>query len=159
VIDKAAFDRARQFIATDIGREIQLARALEELVQGAGVTPGGGNVLAALGLVCYTEFAGKLAYGRKKKDGSDAAAENFNLFFDDLGPGYLALRNVVDVYKVVRCGLAHEYFVKRSCKIAMLGTSPTGIYVDGSGMLTFVVEAYLRDLLQAIESLGNRLFP
>jgi hypothetical protein len=69
------FDRARLFIFTDIRREISLGRASESdagktALSSICVPSGGGNFLAALGLLCYTEFAGKLKYKCKKADGT-----------------------------------------------------------------------------------------
>jgi hypothetical protein len=71
---------------SDIEREIQLARAHRQKLQNLGVIAGGGNFLAALGLLCYTEFGGKLRFAHKRPDGSDLASKNFNDFFDLLGP-------------------------------------------------------------------------
>src|SRR3990172_11847793 len=109
------FVKAKRFIFTDIEREIQLAYASDTndyktVASRLGIPLGGGNFLAAIGLLSYTEFAGKLKYNRKKKDGSDYASENFRLFFDALGPGYKQCRNSkVNVYDIFRCGLVHEY--------------------------------------------------
>jgi hypothetical protein len=85
-----------------------------------GLTSGGGNFLAALGLLCYTEFGGKLRFGGKRADGRDVASANFNQFFDCLGPAYQTFRAQHNVYDLFRCGLAHEYYVKKNCTIAML---------------------------------------
>ena len=54
------FVQAKAFIFSDVERELQLAKADSAGLQALGVTPGGGNFLAALGLLCYTEFGGKL---------------------------------------------------------------------------------------------------
>jgi hypothetical protein len=90
----------------------------------SGIHRGGANFLAALGVLCYTEFAGKLMFDCRKTDGRDHASENFNRFFDRLGPGYQALRaSGLNVYDVFRCGLAHEYYVKANCRIAILGSA------------------------------------
>jgi len=113
------FVQARQFAFADIRRELALARACASATGSAalssvGIPLGGGNFLAALGLLCYTEFGGKLRYDCKRSDGRDHASENFNRFFDDLGTSYKALRAARhNVYDVFRCGLAHEYYVKR----------------------------------------------
>lgn len=48
MISKADFLQAKNFIYTDIQREIDLV----------STKWGSGNFLAALGLLCYTEFAG-----------------------------------------------------------------------------------------------------
>ncbi|MBI2906305.1 MAG: hypothetical protein HYX92_01475 [Chloroflexi bacterium] len=159
-IDKATFEQAKLFMFSDVEREIQLAKASqvnESALLSLGVTPGGGNFIAALGLLCYTEFGGKLKY-RAKTD-----SENFNRFFDDLGPDYKAFRaspgRQNGVYDVFRCGLAHEYFVKKSCDMAMLASGPgPGIGRDSSGRLYFIVESYCRDLRRAFDELEIVLY-
>ncbi len=159
-MDKAAFEQAKLFIFSDVEREIQLARASqadESALRSLGITPGGGNFLAALGLLCYTEFGGKLKYRKK------TASENFNRFFDYLGPDYKTFRASFkrqnEVYDVFRCGLAHEYYVKKSCDIAMLASGPgPGICRDSSGRFYFIVESYCRDLKRAFDHLEVDLY-
>jgi len=157
---KETFEQAKLFIFSDIEREMELARASkanESTLRSLGITPGGGNFLAALGLLCYTEFGGKLKYRKK------TASENFNKFFDYLGPDYKAFRASFKrqngVYAVFRCGLAHEYYVKKSCTIAMLASGPgPGIGRDPSGRFYFVVENYCRDLKRAFDQLKVDLY-
>jgi hypothetical protein len=156
---KDRFLQARDFIFRDLEREIQLAKADGNALRTPGVHPGGGNFLAALGLLCYTEFGGKLRFGFKRKDGRDYASKNFNGFFDLLGPEYKAFREDHDVYGIFRCGLVHEYYVKDSTDIAMLarGTGP-GIRIGNDGRYLFVVESYFNDLRKAFEDLQAHLF-
>ena len=152
------FLQAKVFILSDVEREIQLARADGAALQTLGVAPGGGNFLAALGLLCYTEFGGKLRFGVKRPDGSDVASANFNQFFDLLGPDYQAFRAQHNVYDIFRCGLAHEYYVKKSCTITMLaGGSGPGLRIDANGHYLFVVESYCRDLKRAFDDLQVHL--
>jgi len=68
------------------------------VLERAGVAPGGGNYLAVLGLLCYTEFGGKLRFANKRSDGSDIASKNFNQFIDLLGQDYRDFRNKFKVY-------------------------------------------------------------
>ncbi|MBM3946511.1 MAG: hypothetical protein FJ315_03805 [SAR202 cluster bacterium] len=162
LMDWAAFEQAQGFIFSDVEREVQLARVSqtstgERALRSLGIAPGGGNFLAALGLLCYTEFAGRLKYRR------GAASENFNKFFDDLGPDYQAFRvgfkRRNEVYDIFRCGLAHEYYVKKSCTIAMLAQGPgPGIGRDSSGRFYFIVESYGRDLQRAFDRLAVDLY-
>ena len=159
------FIQAKQFIYSDIEREINLAHATENkenvaMLDKLGVS-GGGNFLAALGLLGYTEFAGKLKYNKKKKNGYDFASENFNQFFDDLGLYYKQFRNSgVDIYSIFRCGLVHEYYVKKNCTIYMCGNEGvSGIGVDENGKYYFVVEAYFKAFKAAFELLENDLYP
>jgi hypothetical protein len=155
---KDEFLQAKDFIFRDIEREIQLARADGGKLQALGVTPGGGNFLAALGLLCYTEFGGKLRFAAKRADGSDVASANFNQFFDLLGADYQTFRAAHNVYDLFRGGLAHEYYVKKSCTIAMLqGTPGPGLRVDAKGHYTLVVESYCRDLKRAFDDLEGHL--
>jgi hypothetical protein len=64
-----------------------------------------------------------------------------------------------NIYKILRCGLAHEYFVKKSCTIAMLSSrSQPGVQWDGTNYI-FIVESYLNDFRSAIDRLATRLFP
>jgi hypothetical protein len=164
-MDHAAFKQAVLFAFTDIRREIALAKVSQtkeavEALQKMGVPPGGGNVLAALGLLCYTEFAGKLKYN-KTKNGNDWATENFNCFFDDIGPDYLAFRAAGhNVYNICRCGLAHEFFVKRPCEIGVIAPAgKPGVGQLPDGRYFFAVENYCNDLERAFAALEKHLFP
>jgi hypothetical protein len=133
------------FIFHDITREVDHARA------GAG----GGNLLAALGLLCYTEFLGSFKTGIR---GRGRSRKNFNAFFPELGPCYAALAKTLDVYEVFRCGLVHEYLVKGDAIIAMLkGSEPCGIARDRDGRYYFVVERYFEDFSRACQRLYDHL--
>lgn len=164
-MDRTAFRQAKAFAFTDIHREISLARASESeesrvALQCAGVETGGGNFLAALGLLCYTEFGGRLKYDCRLSDDREHASENFNRFFDEIGSGYRALRAAGhNTYNIFRCGLAHEYWVKKACTIAMLGGGHSaGIFVQPDGRYVFVVEQYCRDLELAFDALEIHLY-
>lgn len=159
------FKQARLFAFSDIQREISLAKASETPTGAAAldsvqVPRGGGNFLAALGLLCYTEFGGKLKYNRML-NGRDHASANFNDFFKDLGTEYQTLLAAGhNIYDIFRCGLAHEYYVKRSCAIAMVDPAArAGIIVEGSGRYKFIVEKYCSDLAVQFETLEKHLFP
>ncbi len=86
------FIQAKLFMFSDIDREIALARADGNALQAVSVRSGGGNFLAALGLLCYTEFGGKLQFGVTRPNGTDVASANFNQFFDLLGTDYQSFR-------------------------------------------------------------------
>jgi hypothetical protein len=137
-----------KFIRTDIGREIALAH---------GVQPhgGGGNLLGALGLICYTEFIGSFVTGTK---GRTTSASNFMAFFCRLGPEYRALSQHADVYDIFRNGLAHEYFIKgsRRAKVYMVKKrGRRGVGVRRNGGFYICVEQYLEDLLRAAAALRD----
>ena len=155
---KDEFIQAKTFIFLDVDREIQLARADAATLQAQGVAPGGENFLAALGLLCYTEFGGKLRFNVTRK-GKDVASANFNHFWDLLGAPYQALRARHNVYDIFRCGLAHEYYVKKSCTIDMLARGAgSGIGGESSGRYFFAVESYCRDLKKAFDDLQVSLY-
>ena len=153
-MDATEFRKAKQFLFDDIEREIELAKAPKAAMRDAGVRPGGGNFLAALGLLCYTEFGGRLKYKRPR------ARENFNLFFDDLGQHYKDFREAGhNVYDVFRCGMAHQYMIKQPSGISMLGTgAPAGIRQLPDGSYEFIVERYFLDLKCALQVMDNKLF-
>lgn len=158
------FIRAKQFIYADIQREINLAYLAENtelkvILENAGIN-GGGNFLAALGLLSYTEFVGKIKYG-KKSGSRDSASGNFNAFFNDLGSYYKEFNSGLDkkknVYDIFRCGLAHEYFVKDSCTIYMLEKQGLhGVGIDENDNYYFVVETYFNDFKKALELYENK---
>lgn len=165
-MDRVAFAQAKLFIFTDICREIALADASEtvegrEALERVGVPCGAGIFLAALALLSHTEFGGKLKFACKKANGSDHASKNFNRFFDELGPEYRAFRVAGhNVYDIFRCGLAHEYYVKRSCTIAVRAESDTapGIGLQANGRYYFAVEPYYRGLKRAFNELERYLY-
>lgn len=167
-MERAVFRQAKEFAFRDVRREISLAYACEQdsgkaMIAQAGIELGGGNFLTALGLFCYTEFGGKLKYNCRR-NGSDHASENFNRFFDDIGQAYKTFRETRrqaghSIYDIFRCGLAHEYYVKHSCKIAMMGTDkPVGIWYS-DGRYYFLVERYCQDLERAFGDLERHLYP
>jgi hypothetical protein len=135
------------FIAGDIDRELVVAR-------GGGDA---GNFLSALGLLCYTELLGGVQRGTLAKGESE---KNFDSFFRTLGPAYRALQDSgLDVYRVFRCGMVHEYFVKGETTVVMLkGVEPCGIAVDQvTGRYYFVVERYFEDFLRAARAVRDDL--
>jgi hypothetical protein len=112
--------------------------------------------MAALSLLSYTEFAGRL----KLDDFSDSNSRKcFDAFFGDLGPDYAHLLGKHNVYKILRCGLAHEYFVKKSCTIAMLSSHPQPGDQWDEARYIFIVESYFNDFRNALDRLAIRLFP
>lgn len=158
-MNRSGFLKANVFIFTDVEREIQLAKTKRNTLSGLGINPGGGNFLAALGLFCYTEFGGKLRFGHKKPNGSDNASANFNDFFDLLGADYASFRSAYKVYDIFRCGLAHEFYVKKSCTIHMVAKrGRSGIWRTSGGRFKISVESYCRDLKAAFQALQINLY-
>jgi hypothetical protein len=172
VIERADFDLAKQFISGDIRREIVLAAAWHDVahperrrhLEDAQIQPsGGGNLLCALGLLCYTEFCGYLKFDERQDDHPDRAAsrKNFNAFFRWMGQGYADLLDAGhDVYVDFRCGMAHAYFAKpASWTILMpgVGNHAVGIECDANGHYSFIVERYHVDLAAALDRLDADL--
>jgi len=159
IINQSNFKEAKNFIYSDIEREIQLARTSEDYnnkiaLQKMGINSGGGNFLAALGLLCYTEFAGKIM-----NEGKCSSTKHFNDFFDQLGEEYKDFRHKHKIYDIFRCGLAHEYFVKKSCTIYMLkGAEKNGIWQDDKKHYHFSVETYLNHFRDAFDRLEKNIF-
>ena len=126
------------FIKTNIQREIDLAH----------VNDSGGNFLAALGLLCYTEFMGKIVL-----KGKGSYTKQFKAFFCLMGEDYKQLfdEKEVDVYKIFRCGMANTYFAG-DCDIKMFNNDyPAGIIIKPEGKYIFIVEKYFEDFMNACE--------
>ena len=157
-----AFKQAKVFISSDIERELSLVKASQSeqgilALEKAGVPAGGGNFLAAMGLLAYTEFFGDLKY---KNTGHASCSTNFNSLFDDLGSDYQSFRaSREDVYKIFRCGLVHEYYIKKDCTIYMVEKENlAGIGKDADGKYYFAVETYYEALKSVVASLENDLY-
>ena len=149
------FIQAKTFIFLDIEREIQLAKAHPAALQ---VGAGRGQFPRRLWPALLHRVWGKLRFN-VTRNGKDVASANFNQFWDLLGAPYQAFRARHDVYDIFRCGLAHEYYVKKSCTIAILEGSPGGgLRVDGNGHYWVIVESYCRDLKKAFHDLQIRLY-
>ena len=135
------------FMFSDIQREIDLARDYEL----GHRKDGGGNLLAALGLLCYTEVMGDIKAAKQGK-------RNFDAFFNDLGSRYASFNQTVNVYDVFRCGMAHEYLVKKNCKSVMRkGSEICGIGQMPNRRHYFVVERYFEDFSSACQRLYRQL--
>ena len=131
---------AKSFIGSDIQREINLAH------NGKGA----GNFLCALGLLCYTEFAGNIT-----GDTSQSKIKRFNDFFRTLGAEYNDLiENSVDVYGKLRSDLVHCYSTS-GCVIYMLATGKDtkGVWTDEHGIFHMCIEKYFKDFMAAFEKL------
>lgn len=112
--------------------------------------------LAALGLVTYTEFLGGIATGELGRQGSSAS--NFRAFLPYLGSDYEELaRRGVDIYERVRCGLAHEYFIKGESRIWPQASAPCGIISSPDGPTYFVASVYLDHLFSGARKLRDEI--
>jgi hypothetical protein len=144
------------FMRADIEREVNLARSGQS----------GGNVLAALGLLVWTEALGRIRLHNKPHLRVDGVgyARTFHAFFELMGPGYGRWRRAFErregrsVYVVFRHGMAHEYAPKVPTVAVMLGTPRVALRKrEPSHLYLFVVEAYLRDFLKAARRLEAEL--
>lgn len=150
----------------DIGREIHLARAAHgahrALLQELGLL-GGGNLLAALGLLAYTEALGRIRVWNwtRKHKGSEAC---FLAFFDEMeGSAYMDWRLAwesrhpgTSLYEVLRCGLAHEYRPKVDSAFWIADGAPFGLE-ESHGRLVFKIEPYLRHFSAEADRLHEQL--
>jgi hypothetical protein len=134
------------FIATDIRREINQARSGKN----------GGQLPLRARLLCYTEVLGGI---KRCTLAQRQGRANFNAFFSELGEGYVdLLASGVDVYKIFRCGMAHEYLIKSPAMVTMLkNTEPAGIAVDVNGHYHLCVERYYEDFVAAARRLESDL--
>lgn len=82
---------------------------------------GGASTLAALGLSVYTEILGGLVTGKLGEDRQNRL--NFEAFLIRyMGEPYreLVMRKQDNIYRLVRCGLVHEYSLKGGAQGAMV---------------------------------------
>lgn len=156
------------WMVADIRRETQLARASETddgrtALEQLGIDPGGGNLLAALGLVSYTEALGRIRRFNQHLP-HDEPENCFLAFFDAMAaPLYRNWRldweakYSISIYEALRCGLAHEYQPKVGSAF-WIGSSddPLGL-ADDDGILTFKVDPYLRDFEAEANELHREL--
>jgi hypothetical protein len=122
------------------------------------------NYLAALGLSTYTENLGGLYCGNLQAN----VTNNYISFIKDyFPPSYMKVHGQLQhlhkdgLYKVVRSGLVHEYFMKVHSTVTIGGVSPLicGIVYDTSNRppLEFNVNQYFSDYKDAFKKYYNNL--
>src|SRR5215471_7587544 len=133
--------KVKEFMFNDIEKTIALADRPQV---------GAPNFLLALGLCCYTEYWGRLITGIATGKGKEC----FNTFFDRLGHQYVEVRdNKDEIYRNVRCGLAHSYLNEKSSIIDMKSGMSCGIDHDArTKHYSFHVPTYFEDLKRAISA-------
>lgn len=120
---------------------------------------GRANFLSALGLSCYTEYIGGLS---RKKLKTGESKKNYNCGLKLMGEKYAKLvgkyKGENSMYIRVRCGLVHEYFIKKSSIVWREREPPSGcgIEVDNGGVIIFYSRKYFNDLKGAIAKLIER---
>lgn len=131
------------FMYNDIERAIKEARA---------------NFLVALGLSVYTEVMGGLVTGHLKDSGW--SKRNYKAFLPYLGSHYVDLDKRLDLFKRVRCGLVHEYFVKGRAMIAVTFSDPKTpgiVFTPELDHITIAVEHYFRDFKSGVQQYYEQL--
>jgi hypothetical protein len=155
------------WMKNDILREIQLAHvsstsAGRKALTDLGIAAGGGNLLAALGLVAYSEALGLLRFWNRRRT-HGTPEQCFLAFFDGMqGGAYKRWREVweqahgVTIYEVLRCGLVHEYRPKLDSAFWMGEGAGLGL-ADEDGRLVFKVEPYYRHFCAEADCLYEEL--
>jgi hypothetical protein len=147
------------FMRSDIQKQLDLAQNGK----------GGANVLAALGLIVYTEALGRIRVRSGLARGIDGGptAKNFNACFDLMGYRYPMWRAAFHqrtgqtVYRAFRNGMAHEYMPSVPVKVVMFGrvgsALPTVSIVTQPDQYVFVVAAYLTHFMRAANRIEREL--
>lgn len=164
----AYFMEIPAWMQMDIAREIRLAvlsgdPSTVTRLAALGLS-GGGNLLAALGLVSYTEALGLLRLWNRRKGFYPKTEDCFLAFFDAMHGGlYMSWRLTWEgrhpettLYETLRCGLVHEYAPKVDSAFWIAPGDPLGLDED-KGTLIFKVEPYFRHFGKEIEQLYTEL--
>jgi hypothetical protein len=137
--------KVQEFMVNDIQKTLSLKE-----------TP---NFLLVLGLCCYTEYWGKLRLGVEVKE--QKSEKSFNVFICGyLDPNYYPQlrKNGVDIYKDVRCGLAHSYLIEKTSNIDAENDGSHGIVYDSANMrYTFYVKTYFQEFKSGVNRYINGL--
>jgi hypothetical protein len=149
------------FMTNDIRREIQLGYRTVAGKVDADLIAGGGNVLAALGLLTFTEFLGLVLVHTNSANKHWDEERRFNEGFRLLGGCYSAILDSKSLkpYHDLRSSLVHKYAVERGFDVDMPGTNADcGVILDVSdGRWHFVVERYFNDFSRASDVLYERV--
>lgn len=160
------FAQVPVWMKTDIQREVNLARASEgphkQLLIELGIA-GGGNLLAALGLVSYTEALGRIRLWNRGEP-SPTTESCFLAFFDEMSGGqyrawridWEAAHPETTIYETLRCGLVHEYQPKVNSAFFIGEGAALGLAED-TGELIFNIEPYQRHFSAEVDRLHAEL--
>lgn len=164
----AYFEKIPVWMEKDIAREIKLAMLTDdpktaEQIAALGLA-GAGNLLAALGLVSYTEVLGLIRLWNRHKGIYPKTEECFIAFFDEMhGNAYRNWRidweirhPTTSLYEALRCGLVHEYAPKVDSAFWIAPGDPLGLHEDNE-VLIFKVEPYFRHFMAELERLRTEL--
>jgi hypothetical protein len=117
---------------------------------------GAPNFLLALVLCCYTEYWGKLLLENPKESSRKA----FEAFFKRLGQDYQTLvdNTDIDIYRDIRCGLAHAYLIEGRDAAINIGKGSNGVVYDPKlNKYTLYVSTYFEDFKNAVDVYINGL--
>jgi hypothetical protein len=162
------FGEIGNWMKNDLKREIELARVSQSAegqraLLALGIPPGGGNLLAALGLVAYSEALGLLrVYNATHGYGTPPGC--FLAFFDRMGGGryktwrlqWEATHAGMQIYDVLRSGLVHEYRPKVDSGFWIASGDEIGL-ADVDGALIFKVAPYYRHFCEQMDELQSEL--
>jgi hypothetical protein len=142
------------FMTSDIQREIQLARRTVAGAFEPDVVQGGGNVLAAMGLLTFTEFLGWIMKRMNVDNRGWDEERMFNEGFRLMGPCYRDLldQKLVKPYHEFRSSLVHNFAVEKNFSVDMPGDDVCGIVLKPDGW-HIVVERYFDDFCAAADAL------
>ncbi|MGC1132361.1 MAG: hypothetical protein WA941_06035 [Nitrososphaeraceae archaeon] len=125
---------------------------------------GKANYLAALGLSTYTENLGGLYCDDLQRGSGNHYISFINNYFPKCYgqvDNQLRATSKGSLYKIVRCGLVHEYFMKAESTVTIGVSSKVscGIIYDPSKRpaLLFVVDIYFEDFKKAFSDYYNDL--
>lgn len=133
--------RVRKFMYEDIRKTLDLSNSPK----------GAPNFLLALVLCYYTEYWGKLLLENPKESSRKA----FEAFFKRLGQDYQTLVNntAIDIYRDIRCGLAHAYLIEGRDAAINIGKGSNGVAYDPKlNKFTFYVSTYFEDFKNAVDA-------
>jgi len=163
------FDEIGDWMKNDIRREIELARVSQSpagvrALTDLGIPAGGGNLLAALGLVAYTEALGLLRiWNRTTPHSCGTPSECFLAFFEKMAGGEYTIwwdkwpgTGGKRIYDVLRNGLVHEYRPKVDSEFHIGAAEDLGLG-EKDGVLIFRVAPYYRHFCAELDALRAEL--
>jgi hypothetical protein len=110
------------------------------------------NFAAALTLGVYTDALGGLINGNLTQSG--VRANNYRTFLERMGYSPTESERY---YKDIRCGLAHQYFIKGENTVADWSPSISKRIYELNGIIYFFTENYFREFKDAYRRYKNEL--
>jgi len=111
----------------------------------------GVNVSLALILSAYTEFFGHLLTG------NSSSGDSYNAWLRFMGTPYSTLLDKGhDLFDDIRCGLIHEYTIKRRAHILTENDGSPGIEIEGD-IIYFNNYQYQKDFIDSIDRYREKI--